>query len=710
MLRTTSGRAPLTPSVQVASGLPFGALISPLAPSPPPPTLPPVDSATAESFAAAVSPDASAIPRCDACAAYISALAELTPNSWTCPMCLSRNTLPQRYDAAVRAGPDALALIPELSRTVYDVIVPDDAPLTPASYIFVVDATGDAAYLDAMRLAVRHALDVVDGPTFVGLMIFNESISLVDARGDGALRRFDPLDADLSVHTVFPPHQWLRPSGLPLTDALMRVLADLSPVHEGSSRPSRPFGAAAQTALDMVETAGLTATRIIAILAGEPDAIEGSVPAPEVSARPDALPAPRTTFYSEQGARAAACSAMIDIYLACRAPPDVASLAPLAHLSGGRLHLYETADDALHRDVWQHLNDPAVLRGMLRLRATPPLMAAEAYGSGVWRDDGVRDVFRLSCHGHSATLAVDLGFAPAGGPLPTDPTSPPVVQAAFRGVFLEPGALPHRVLRVETRALLPDAKPSALRTSADARAAVALVFHRAVAAADEIGIGHARVQLFDWLAELVARARHDKEDVLPDAENALPGCDALLDAPRLVFGLVRSPLFRQGGVAADARVALRAVWEDLSADLLAAAAYPHLESYVDLDTPGKSGLALSSMAVRECGDPILMVDAFSEVVIYYAMPDRTDLTFPPPEGCALMRARAARVRDRPVSPRFVICREGTPKDRWFKSYLIEDAVAGAAAQSFSSFMQGVVDTANDVGKDMGKDMGKEVKP
>ena len=132
MLRLTSAAAPSSPALQKASGIPFAALVSPLAPTPPADAPPPADAAadpqdpTPADLQEAIARDAASIPRCAACAAYLSALAEFTPRTWTCPLCQHCNALPARYAPAVRAGASAMAHVPELSRPVYDLVVPDD--------------------------------------------------------------------------------------------------------------------------------------------------------------------------------------------------------------------------------------------------------------------------------------------------------------------------------------------------------------------------------------------------------------------------------------------------------------------------------------------------------------------------------------------------------------------------------------------------------
>lgn len=567
----------------------------------------------------------------------------------------------------------------------------DDVPLTPVAYLFVVDVNGDAAYLDAARVALRKALDVVDGESLVGVLLYGDSVSFVDARASGLLRRFSPLDEEVSPLDLLTADQWLRPSGPELTQTLMTVLGNLTPVVDSTKDMLHATGPAVRAALDMVEVAELTAARLVVIAAGEPNVGVGSLHAIE---RPphdnDKFAPPASTFFADLGTRATLLGAIVDLYVVSTTTVDVASISPLAQMSGGRVVLYDDPEGTLPQDVWQHLNDPAVVRGLLRIRTSDHFAVGDVYGCGLYRDAEVEYVFRLNCHGHASTLAAEFGLIEEKrGPFSRrrGPVDSACVQVALRGVFIEPGALPERVLRVETHLVEVTDNAIDIRQSGDANAIATVMLHKAIATADEQGIAEARELLSNWLAELLAKTSSDEGN---GPNGTLEVCPPIATLPRLVFGLIRSFLFRQEVVAPDMRAAVRCIWEDLSAELVAAAAYPRLMSFPNLQEKSMKDLALSSQAVKECGHGILMLDAFSEVIIYYAASADRDWPFPPPESSMVMRVRAACIRDRPLTPKVVVCREGTPKDRWFKSLLIEDAAAGSEAQSFSAFMKGIV--------------------
>ena len=138
----------------------------------------------------------------------------------------------------------------------------------------------------------------------------------------------------------------------------------------------------------------------------------------------------------------------------------------------------------------------------------PVLYVSEVYGSGVFKDATVDDVYRINCHGHSNTFAVEFFVNPKSvrkssfsffGLTESEDTDRHLyIQIAFRCVFVEPGAMHQRVLRVETLAVYTPSSPHLTWEMADANVIATLMFQKAVAAADDQGIGAARVLLFEW--------------------------------------------------------------------------------------------------------------------------------------------------------------------------------------------------------------------
>lgn len=703
MLRSTLKDFPLDGLIGTEASIPWGALITPLGPLPPPPTSAPGSDLepTRDAASTAAARTAAGIPRCGECGAYISKYSRLHVRFWRCALCYARNALPPRYAPAVideRPAPSDAA--PELLSAVYEKPVDDgDAArlVAPTAYVFVIDATGDVAFLQGVRSAIAAALPLLAGDALVGLVLFGEKVAFLDIRGEPILRRFFPDDVDPAPAAIFPPDAWLR--SLADDVAVGRIadfMKEMTPAAP-SAGSARALGPAINRALDAIDAGGLLAARISVIAAG-PSPLS---PTPSPVTSPDAgattssdrLPIPLTSTYAELGERAAALGALVDVYIACLGPAQIATLAPLAQMSGGRITRYHAAGPPLARDLAQHLREPAVVRGLLRLRTSPEYAVVDAYGSGVYRDVEVRDVYRLALHGSQSTMAVEFahddekGFAGLRG-------RAPALQLAFRAVRIEAGSRPRRVLRVETRTYDVATDAAEARAGADPHAAATVLFHRALAAADEHGLAEARSLLFDWLAALLARAAGADAD--PDQlASALDSIPALSRIPRIVFGLARSGLLSSDGTPADERAALRAKWEDLGAEWLTAAAYPRLIAFHDLDRKAERQLPLSMKAVRDSGCPVFLLDAFEVVVVYYSAEERRDVPFPPPDDCAVMQIQRACLVNRPTTPRMVVCREGEKGEHWFKNLLIDESPQ-AKFLSYGEFVGQVADIASDV--------------
>lgn len=706
MLRSTLKDFPLDGLLATSTSIPWGTLITPLAPSPPPPVSAPGSDLepTRDATSSAAALTASDIPRCGECGAYISSLCRLHVRFWRCVLCHARNPLPPRYaPAVVEQTPPPADAAPELLSPVYSKPVDggDAARLVaPTAYVFVVDATGDRPFWQGARAAIAETLPLLKGDALVGVVLYGEKVAFLDVRGEPVLRRFFPDDVEPAPATVFPPDKWLR--SLADDVAVGRIdafMQEMQPADASSSSPTRPLAPAIDRVLDAIDAGGLLAARISVIAAGPPTlGANASPPAgipstTHANGTSDRLPTPTSGEFADVGERAAALGALIDVYVACLGPADIATLAPVAQMSGGRITRYHAAGPPLTRDLAQHLCEPAVVRGLLRLRTSPEYAVADAYGCGVYRDVEVRDVYRLALHGEQSTMAVefvhddDKGFASLRG-------REPALQLAFRAVRVSPGVRPQRVLRVETRTYRVANDANDARANADANAAATVLFHRALAAADEHGIAEARALLFDWLAALLARAAGAGADT-DQLATALDSVPALARISRIVFGLTRSGLLRVGGAPDDERAALRAKWEDLGAEWLASAAYPRLIGFHDLERKAEKTLPLSMKAVRESGCPVFLLDGFDTVVVYYAAEERMDVPFPPPVDCAVMQIQRACLAKRPTAPRAVVCREGEKGEHWFKNLLLDEPASGKVL-SYAEFMGQVTDIASDV--------------
>uniref|UniRef100_A0A452Z7N8 Sec23/Sec24 helical domain-containing protein n=1 Tax=Aegilops tauschii subsp. strangulata TaxID=200361 RepID=A0A452Z7N8_AEGTS len=105
--------------------------------------------------------------------------------------------------------------------------------------------------------------------------------------------------------------------------------------------------------------------------------------------------------------------------------------------------------------------------------------------------------------------------------------------------------------------------------------------------------------------------------------------------PQFVFGLLRSPLLRlhEEGIHPDYRIYLQCLFSSLEPSSLAKAIYPLLISY---SSPNKQAFprhTLSRAALTMSESPIFLLDAFTNLVVYYSSTADPSLPFPPPHDC-----------------------------------------------------------------------------
>ena len=425
----------------------------------------------------------------------------------------------------------------------------------------------------------------------------------------------------------------------------------------------------------------LLGTRLILFLGGPPTAGRGAVT--------DSFDA--SSFWSGAGAAAAALGVVVDVFLLDGVGRGAAALAPLAAATGGELRAF--TPDGLAGDV-SGVDDtrlaglvrslvspsrPAALAGTVRLRVPPSLAVARAYVGMAClpppSSSSQPDTAALPCARVDTSIAFDLEYAPGRrGRLPT--STPLVAQAAFQYWCLEAAPDPaspapfraRRRLRIVTNVSpftsTPD--PAAVHGACAPAPILALLAHKAARAAAAEGGASARGLLRDWLVLLTSARAHVDGPADPEtAADARLRCgggeDGLRALPRLVWGLLQSPLL---GTGPDAAALAGAALSWLPPLDLARALYPELTAWEGVETvvrapaveeeEGGDGVGLLgggaqaadddqpplllplTAAALACGPPLFLLDAHDALVV--ANVGAEGGTFPPPRGSGLREA------------------------------------------------------------------------
>ncbi|KAL6760798.1 hypothetical protein V8C86DRAFT_2548426 [Haematococcus lacustris] len=227
MMQLTLGRFPATAAVKEATGLPFSAVVQPLAPIPKTPNEEELPFGH--------------VPRCASCYAYINRYCNLNATTWQCAVCTRindiRNTCRKRY-----AG--TLALLPELRSEVFECVMDATLPASPSPqgdaqgpcpvYLALVDISGDEDFLEVVRSGLLAALEVLPPYTQFGLITFSNKVGLHDLRsGVGSVRLVHALDSQdgplaIPLAEVMPLHALLAPVGQ-FKESISGALDQLAP-------------------------------------------------------------------------------------------------------------------------------------------------------------------------------------------------------------------------------------------------------------------------------------------------------------------------------------------------------------------------------------------------------------------------------------------------------------------------------------------------
>lgn len=335
---------------------------------------------------------------------------------------------------------------------------------------------------------------------------------------------------------------------------------------------------------------------------------------------------------------------------------DLATLEQLPRESGGMLVLYPgVAEASMPRDVHRVVSRPTALHGTLRLRASPEIVPARAYGH-CFEDGRFDNLHHLIACGPCDTVAFDFDYVlKEGFRSGREADLRPVVQMAFEYTVLFPSSslqetqgddagvyVRQRRRRVSTAQVQVAAGKKAIYESADAEAMLALLAHKVVKAAQREGLEEARLMLTDWLVILAARYAEAYGRSATRAQlggrrvdAAFSECVPLQAVPRLVYGLLRTAILQPLNVHPDQRTFLASLAAQLEPQSLARVVYPLLCSWQGPDELAFPAHSLSRAALVTSGCQLFLLDAYLLAIVYYAPAPGTgpgdELPFPPPQ-------------------------------------------------------------------------------
>ena len=470
MLSPTLRALPATAQVKEESGVPFGCVVQPLVPLPPP--------AHADEL-----PTAEQLARCGRCFAYINPLCRFVRDGWRCALCGEVSAVPARYAASGHRR-----ALPELSEYALELPVgaSDEAEQRAPALVALVDVEAGDEFVELAAASLRAALRALAPSTLFGLVSVSSMLGVHALNSAAPALKLVPIDAGggatVRLHDAVPLHRMLAPVGRAraVIEAAIESLAS-SGGCEGGAIGGADGGAAARggrrcamgaAVRELVSTWREAApadapVELLVLLGGAPNLGAGALaprappPAATLGAggserddddgadcagleavaaweRTQLRAGPAGDFYAALAEEAALLGAVIHVYVAdCTAAMGaegagggLASVRSLALLTGGRLEHYASVGECtLPQDVFKLLTRPPASRCLLRLRTGPEIAVGRSYGQLV-ADPRVENLYHLASCARDGAVAFDFEFVTTAG-FSSDVDAEPTLQLAF---------------------------------------------------------------------------------------------------------------------------------------------------------------------------------------------------------------------------------------------------------------------------------------
>lgn len=578
-------------------------------------------------------------------------------------------------------------------------------------------------YIAAVQAGLQALVEALPRDSRFALVTFSDKIGLYNLTCTVPHVTYIRVDADAVPQPSLAALLPLQLGAVPLHSHDTRVSQAISSLLGASASHSaekRAFGAALDLVLDYVlpsgspDVADLLNVRVSCFLAGGINYGLGSVglgpraaPAAATVDDPDLL-RPLSNFFRERAERAALGGATIDLLLLrgadARSPAATHYHLPtikfLSMMTGGALLQYGDANETsnLPHDLYRLITVPRSYHGALRVRTTPDMSVANAYGELVASPS--RDgVFVLASCTPDSTVLFDFTFAnPVGFSVFRESVT---LQIAFayttRDNSQDDVVAVKRRLRIWTVQVETSDEMLAMHRSVDAQQVLQLITAKVIRASLDNGLHAARLLLQDWLVLLLSfynerRSRADRNDIGVDV--AFMQCDALKPLPRWVFALSRSTLLLPPSDAssreqvADGAVLLHAHVAALTPSALQTVLYPRLAAYSTMQKMIAPSVHLSQAAVHSNASSarVYVADSYLQFLVFYTPLGISEaLPFPPAKGSLVRQALDNARKTRAFVPHVVYARADNAADsRLFAATLIEEASSEGGASSVAA--------------------------
>jgi len=344
--------------------------------------------------------------RCTRCKAYMNPGTMFTDGGrrFTCNFCGFGSEVPGPYFCNLDHTGRRMDLIdrPELTRGTVEYVAPKvycaRDPL-PAAFLFVIDvsyAAVQSGMVSCVTQAIRGLLGSFprpDGsqtgtpsPCKIGIITFDKTVHFYNLSGH--LSQPQMMVVSDTADVFLPLKKGLLVNVHESQEVIEAVL-DQIPHNFGATKETEPcFGAAMQAAQLAIKDNG---GKVLAFQSSLPQAQPGQLTKREDVAmlgteKEKALFCPTNPFYGTLAKECCKFGVSNEIFVFPNAYIDVASISPLATMTGGQMHRYPyfraaTGGTKLIADIRHIVTRKMGLEAMMRLRCSTGLRATDFYGA-----------------------------------------------------------------------------------------------------------------------------------------------------------------------------------------------------------------------------------------------------------------------------------------------------------------------------------------
>ncbi|XP_042017087.1 protein transport protein Sec24-like At3g07100 [Salvia splendens] len=412
-LRLTTSGIPNSQSLASRWHLSIGAVVSPLAETPPGEEVPIVNFSTG-------------IIRCRRCRTYVNPYVAFTDNGrkWRCNICSLLNDVPSDYFAQVDASGRRVDLDqrPELIKGSVEFIAPAEymvRPPMPPLYFFLIDVSISAVksgMLEVMAQTIRSCLDNLPGSTRtqIGFITYDSTIHFYNMKSSLPQPQMMVIS---DLDDVF----------VPLPDDLLVNLSESRSVVEAflDSLPSMfqenmnvesAFGPALKAAFLVMSQLGgkllifqntlpsLGAGRLK--LRGDDIRIYGTD-------KEHTIRLPEDSFYKQMAADFTKYQIAVNVYAFSDKYTDIASLGTLAKYTGGQVYYYPNFQASIHKEKLKHelsrdLTRETAWEAVMRIRCGKGVRFTSYHGNFMLRSTDLLALPAVDCDkAYAAQLSLE---------------------------------------------------------------------------------------------------------------------------------------------------------------------------------------------------------------------------------------------------------------------------------------------------------------